>query len=183
MVTYASTRDGNGIMADGAWVPESDENRDWRAYQAFLAGGGLPQAAENLPVADERTAAKTRVDAEADRQRRLAADPELSTPGFAAKLAEAKAVLAEVAASQTPLSANYPILAAEIAVTAETDLAVVAQAVVDADTAARAEWAKVEAARLQAHQAIDSAGTVASIEAVQPAINWTAAVPIDQPLP
>lgn len=183
MVTYNQTRDGIGVMADGAFVPEGLENRDWNAFQVFLAGGGTPEPAAQLSVEEERAAAKRRVDAQAGRQRAMQADPEVSSPGFAAKLTEARAVQELIAGGGNPVSANYPLLAADLAVTSATQIADVAQGVVDQEAAAKAEWAKVEAARLQAHQAIDNAGTVLAIEAVQPAVQWTADVPGDQPAP
>lgn len=183
MVTYTQTRDGVGIMVDGAFVPADVENRDWNAYQAFLGGGGTPEDAENLTVQEERAAAKERIDAQADRELRAQADAVISSPVFVAKLAEAKEVLGLVAASQLVVAANYPLLAADLAVAPTTQLEDVAQGVVDQETVAKAEWAKIEAARLQAHQDVDNAGTIVAIEAVQPAVNWTADVPGGQPAP
>lgn len=39
-------------LADGAWIPPDLGNADWRGYQAFLAGGGVPDPADPLPGPD-----------------------------------------------------------------------------------------------------------------------------------
>ena len=39
---YQEAQGGVVRFADGAFIPDSDDNRDWQAYQAWLAGGGVP---------------------------------------------------------------------------------------------------------------------------------------------
>ena len=42
---------GGGVMrtADGASIPPDPSNRDWAAYQAWLAAGNVPEPAETEP--------------------------------------------------------------------------------------------------------------------------------------
>lgn len=51
--------------ADKAIIPNKDGNRDWKEYQAWVAGGGVPDAAavSDLDVAKQR--ARDRVEAKA----------------------------------------------------------------------------------------------------------------------
>ena len=50
MADYKLKR-GKGVIrtVDGAHIPENDHNRDWRAYQAWLIGGGVPDPADPGP--------------------------------------------------------------------------------------------------------------------------------------
>lgn len=45
--------EGAGVIRlwDGAHVPAAPGNRDWQAYEAWLAGGGVPESAPELPPA------------------------------------------------------------------------------------------------------------------------------------
>jgi hypothetical protein len=49
MAAYALTQNANTIRrtADNSFIPNDPANRDWQGYQAFLAGGGVP---DPLPV-------------------------------------------------------------------------------------------------------------------------------------
>lgn len=35
-------------LADGAFIPADDDNRDWRAYQDWLAAGNVPAADDTV---------------------------------------------------------------------------------------------------------------------------------------
>ena len=43
---YKLLQDGVIRLADQAYIPVAPANRDWRAYQAWLAQGGVPEAAD-----------------------------------------------------------------------------------------------------------------------------------------
>ena len=36
-------------VSDNAFIPDDPQNRDWQAYQAWLAAGGVPNSAPPLP--------------------------------------------------------------------------------------------------------------------------------------
>src|SRR5437867_1870425 len=49
MADYQLTSEGARRASDGAFIPEAEGNRDWRAYQAWLALGNMPDAADAAP--------------------------------------------------------------------------------------------------------------------------------------
>ncbi len=42
---YQEMQGGVVRLTDGAFIPDSDDNRDWRAYQEWLAEGNTPDPA------------------------------------------------------------------------------------------------------------------------------------------
>jgi hypothetical protein len=47
-MSYKLLHEANHVirLADGAIIPEDTRNRDWREYQAWLAAGNMPEAAD-----------------------------------------------------------------------------------------------------------------------------------------
>lgn len=50
---------GGGVqrLSDGACIPPTTDNFDWRVYQAFLAGGGVPLPADPAPAVSDNGSA------------------------------------------------------------------------------------------------------------------------------
>ena len=49
-MTYKLATFGVVRVADGACIPPDPRNRDWQEYQAWLADGGVPDAADPPPA-------------------------------------------------------------------------------------------------------------------------------------
>lgn len=148
MIIAPILKDGELVEADQAWINQ-------RAIDDTAA-----------PSLDDRKAAlKARLDALAERERL-----KYITPGagqamtYQAKAEEAK----RLAEDLLPNPVAYPMLAAEVGVTAATLEAVGAIVL-----AASQQWgligAEIEAARLTAKRAIDQAETIEDARAVNPA--------------
>ncbi|NEH72262.1 hypothetical protein [Rhizobium leguminosarum] len=88
---------------------------------------------------------------------------------YQAKAAEAKAFLA----SADPEPSEYPMLSAEVGITADS-LAAVAQIVVSAYAQWQAIGAAIEAARLGGKAAVDAASDAAGVQAAADAVTWPA---------
>lgn len=56
-MTYKLLANSSGVqrVEDGAFIPATTDNRDWIAYQAFLAAGGKPLPADPLPPLPPKT--------------------------------------------------------------------------------------------------------------------------------
>jgi len=50
MNTYKLLKQGVQRLSDGACIPSTDDNVDWREYQRWLALGNTPQPADPDPV-------------------------------------------------------------------------------------------------------------------------------------
>ncbi|MEZ5976282.1 MAG: hypothetical protein R3F33_11045 [Planctomycetota bacterium] len=75
MAEYKLTQSGGVLRtADGVFVPDSAGNRDWQAYQAWLGGGGVPDAADKTALQDAKDRATERVHRKADVGYRAARD-------------------------------------------------------------------------------------------------------------
>lgn len=154
--------------SDGALIPNDPRNRDWAAYQTWLAVPNTPDPAP-VSLAEHRTRAKADVDVEADR--RLAVYwPVRSGPGAFFDMVRYREAL-DADADGTPTAAEYPIMDAEIPHTGATIAAVADQVIADVD-AYRVQAALIQGVRLDAHDDIDSAGTLAAVRAVVDGIQW-----------
>ena len=64
--TYTLSEFGVTRGSDGASIPESDDNRDWRAYQEWLSAGNvadpIPVPVIDPPVAERKALAKSAQD-------------------------------------------------------------------------------------------------------------------------
>ena len=62
-MSYKLLTRGVQRISDGAFIPDDPRNHDWRDYQAWLAKGNTPQAADPPPqlAKDEIAELKTRV--------------------------------------------------------------------------------------------------------------------------
>ena len=62
-MSYKLTTTGVQRISDGAFIPSDQRNHDWRDYQAWLAKGNTPQAADTPPppTKDEIAELKARV--------------------------------------------------------------------------------------------------------------------------
>ncbi len=49
-MNYKLTDDGVQRLNDGAWIPETTDNRDWVEYQEWIADGNTPLPADVDPV-------------------------------------------------------------------------------------------------------------------------------------
>lgn len=50
-MSYKLLARGVQRLSDGAFIPDDPRNHDWRDYQAWLAKGNVPQAADPPPPA------------------------------------------------------------------------------------------------------------------------------------
>lgn len=64
-MSYKLSGDGVIRLSDWAFIPSDPHNRDWREYQAWLAKGNVPEAADPPPPPpkDEIAELKQRVEA------------------------------------------------------------------------------------------------------------------------
>lgn len=62
-MSYKLTESGVQRLSDGAFIPSDPRNQDWREYQAWLAKGNTPEAADppSPPPKDEIAELKARV--------------------------------------------------------------------------------------------------------------------------
>jgi len=136
-----------------------------------LVEGGIAPNAEPIPLDSLRARAVAAIDAAAE-QARLA----WITGGagqalvYQRKSDEARRYASVVAAEGTPEPSDYPVLAAEVGITAP-DLAGVVAVVQGLDAAWAQVAAAIEALRLGAKAAVAAASDAAAIQAA-PAITW-----------
>lgn len=147
-----------GPMEDGeVYSGIDEESRFWSEISAWMMSGGVIKPpiiiAPTLPEAKDILKAQIDDEAESARLRYITGGAGQAMT-YQQKAAEAAACLSEV----DPQSVDYPLLAAEIGITAETLLGV-AQVVFEAHQGWRQVGGIIEALRLSAKQAVDSAET------------------------
>ncbi|MGX5719943.1 hypothetical protein [Shinella zoogloeoides] len=130
-------------------------------YVHFLQG-------DPTPLEEHKRVAKARIDEAAELARLKYITP---GSGQAMTYAEKATQARECLAATDPLEADYPLLAAEVEITAST-LAGVAAVVVAAHSAWIGIGAAIEGTRLQAKAAVDAAEDAATVHAVADAIVW-----------
>ncbi len=150
------------ILIDGV---ERDETPEEEADR-LASMGGIAQPTLNVIKALLRTA----IDAAAETERL-----KYITPGagqamtYQAKAAEAKAFLA----AEEPQAADFPLLSAEVGITADS-LAGVAQIVAGAYSQWQVIGAAIEATRLGGKASIEGAADAEAAQAAFEAVNWPA---------
>lgn len=141
------------------------------AIDQWIAGGKPVGAYEPPALAAVKATLKARLDADAEAERLhyiTAGAGQAMT--YQQKAAEAAACLAD----PEPDPADYPLLAAEIGITAET-LAGVATVVHGQHQAWRVIGGLIEGARLNGKKEIDAAPTAEAAQAAFDAVEWPAA--------
>jgi hypothetical protein len=139
---------------------------DITTEHSYEDGAFAPPSTADLASAKDWHARQVDAEAEAQRLRYI-------TPGagqamtYAEKAAQAKAALA----SDDPLPEHYPLLAAEIGITADT-----LEGVAEVVDAAYRQWltigGMIEAVRLSAKKAIASADTLEAVSSAFASISW-----------
>lgn len=155
------------------WSWDGDDYDDL----AWIGGGDKPVLADveavelpdGLPLLKASLKARLDADAEAERLRYITAGAGQAMT-YQQKAAEAAACLAD----PEPDPADYPLLAAEIGITAET-LAGVATVVHGQHQAWRVIGGLIEGARLNGKKEIDAAPTAEAAQAAFDAVEWPAA--------
>ena len=176
---YSSARSGLTDASDPAylswggvatsWPRDDDGAQTDAALQEVLAPYGLALWPETLAQAQARLCQAIDAAAETQRQRWI-------TPGagqaitYLTKADEARRAVSVGAAAQP---ADYPLIAAEIGITAD-GLLEVAGAVLAAHQAWLAAGAAIEAARLACKAAVGTAADIATAEAAAAAVEWPA---------
>jgi hypothetical protein len=166
----------DGSMQHAGPLPWA-EGDNYLAKEAGYRAAFEARHAPAAPSLEERKASATRaVDDEAERRRLT-----YLTPGsgqalvYQEKRREAEAALAAFseAGGQPVDPAEFPLLAAELGITA-SDLQGVAQAVMSTALAWTQVAAAIEGTRLKAKRDIDAATSAAQVEAILAAITWGA---------
>lgn len=157
-----------GVKRGGAFIPDDDGNKDWRAYQAWLTGGGVPDAAVTLTLAEYQARARVEVDRQAEAER-LA---HVSAGSGQAEVDLERYLEADAAAVDGSITAGeYELLEAEIPEHG-ADVAAVATYVQAERAARKTALAAIEDVRVTAHSDIDAAANEAAVDAVVAAVSW-----------
>ena len=173
MADYAIVTGGGGTVVQnstGKSIPADELNRDWIAYQAWLAVPNIPDA-ETSSLADFTADVEALINREAELEL-IEHRPEdgagpLSTLSFETLRREAVAATAE----GTPWAAGYPFLEAQVGIHGG-DVGAVATYWAGEWTTYETAAKEIEAAREQHLTDLAAAGTFAAVRAVQAGITW-----------
>ena len=168
MVIYQQTRSGQGVLADGAFVPENPQLPAWEKYQAFVAGGGIANAVPQGTHEEEQDAAIVRIDADAERQRGAVLGG--ATTLEVRRLRIEEAVVVEAGSGPFD-AADYPFLAAVIGDLGATLEEVATQVLADRD-ATNARWAAIEQVASATRALIRQQSTVDAVHLAVEAVAW-----------
>lgn len=164
MADYKLTTGGVLRASDKAFIPNDPKNKDWLAYQDWLAVPNTPDPADVASLSPYKAAKVKAVNLEAE-SRRQTLSP--YTLGDLLRYREAAAAVAD----GTPTGAEYPMLEAE-RVALSVTLATRATAVAAEELAVRTAIAAVDGARVAGIAAINAAGSLAAVDAAVAAIAW-----------
>lgn len=167
---HAMTGGGAWLRSDGAFVPNDPGNRDYKALQAHTAGGGSISAAtpESFDAAIARGLGVVEAQAARERLRHLSTANGLD---LVSSLRFREAL--DLATDDTPTSGEYPLLNAEVGVTAN-DLVNVGVAVRAELVSLKTPLAAIEAVRVAKRAAVIAAATPTAVDAILAAIVWPA---------
>lgn len=169
MADYRLVTGGVRRASDGAFIPDVAGNRDWIAYQTWLAVPNTPDPILVPSLGDHQAAAKASVGATAAALGVTAGAPATPVDLFIRTQLEAQAVTCD--GDLTPTTGEYPLLDARVAASGES-LAAAADAVIAAKAALLADLVDIEEVRYQAFADIDDAANIAAVDAVVAAITW-----------
>ena len=154
----------------GATIPANEKNRDWLAYQAWLAVPNIPDA-ETQSLEDLRSEVEAMINSEAEDElaehRPSYGTGSLSTLSFETLRREAVAATAE----GSPWAAGYPFLAAQVG-THGADVGAVATYWTGIWTTYETAAKEIEEAREIHLAALDAAASFSAVRAVRDAVTW-----------
>ncbi|MBV1705848.1 MAG: hypothetical protein KGQ37_01420 [Hyphomicrobiales bacterium] len=163
---------GAGVrrLADDAFIPEDQHNRDWQAYQAWLKAGNQPLPATGPSLADRKAEASQQIVAFADRlsARLTASFPAAEQASWPLQVIEARAFVegkGQQPAALVPTPLLSALLAAQGTPAHAEALGVLAQGVLAKSTAYGAVVAAIIALRSRAQAAIAAAADDAALAA------------------
>ena len=161
----------NGVVrtADGAFIPNDTRNRDWQAYQTWLAVPNTADAALVPTLSEYKATTKAYVDVLAEGQRQaLLPRP----PGVVLTLLLRYQEADVCDADGSPTTGEYPLLDVDVSSGASSSLADAADDAIAERLALAGDLAAIEAVRIDARADIDGAASLAAVDAVLAAITW-----------
>ena len=168
-MAYTYTAYAGGTQrSDGVFFPSDPRNRDYQLWLAFTTAGGITNAGAIELVADARLRGARSVDALAARER-----SKHFSDGIGLDYVEQQRFAEAVAIENdgTPTNGEYPLLAAEIGITAN-DLVNVGAAVRTERATLLASLAAIETVRRTKRAAVAAAATPAAVDTILAAITW-----------
>lgn len=176
-MTYTAL--GSGAVrrdADEAIIPVDPENADYQVYLDFVAGGGVTNPVIEPALSDARISAKVEIAEQAEREFRKHLPAGDSAMGVSQSLLydEARRAQEIVDAAGTPLAADFPLLDELVSGGLYLDLEAAAAALSAERSTVSASVGAIEQVRRDTEASIDSALSVAAVEAIPGAVTWPA---------
>jgi hypothetical protein len=168
MVNYQLTT-GGVLRDDGTYIPNNAANRDWQAYQAWLAVPNTPTAAYAISFDGYQLGAVATVNTAAEGQRGKWVEGGQSGAMLVRALRYAEATA--IATDGSPTNDHYKMLAAEIGTTGASLVLVGTNVRTELETL-KTGLAAIEAVRVVKVAAVMAAGSKAAIDAILAGITW-----------